>query len=142
MMEMIFADTFYWVALLSPRDDLHRQAMTLTSNLGKTKIITTDEVMTEVLNFLAGHGEVLRKRAVITIFQLINADSAKVKVLPQSRETFLSGLELYERRLDKGYNLTDCISMEVMKRIGIERVLTRDHHFTQEGFVILFPGDR
>ena len=142
MIETIFADTFYWVALLSPRDDLHRQAITLTSRLGKTKIITTDEVMVEVLNFLAGHGDRLREQATTTIRQLMRADSNKVVVLPQSRETLLAGLSLYEQRLDKGYSLTDCISMTAMKQAGISRILTRDHHFTQEGFVILFPSDR
>jgi predicted nucleic acid-binding protein len=45
MTEMIFADTFYWVALLSPRDAFHNQAFAITAKLGKTKIITTDEVL-------------------------------------------------------------------------------------------------
>jgi hypothetical protein len=29
--------------------------------------------------------------------------------------------------------------MQVMRRLGIADVLTHDHHFTQEGFNILFP---
>ncbi len=32
--------------------------------------------------------------------------------------------------------------MVIMKQMGIEQILTRDHHFIQEGFTILFPGDR
>lgn len=35
-----------------------------------------------------------------------------VTVIPQSRESFLSGLELYRDRSDKGYSLTNCISMK------------------------------
>jgi len=46
-------------------------------------------------------------------------------------------LELYARRLDKEYSLTDCISMNVMRDEGITDILTNDHHFTQEGFTIL-----
>ena len=30
--------------------------------------------------------------------------------------------------------------MEVMRQEGLTDVLTNDHHFTQEGFHILFPG--
>lgn len=43
-------------------------------------------------------------------------------------------MELYGARLDKGYSLTDCISMYVMREHGLTEVLTHDQHFTQEGF--------
>ena len=142
MTEIIFADTFYWVALLSPRDTFHNQAIAITAKLGKTKIITTDEVLSEVLNFLSDGGAKLRERAVNTVQQLLNAGSEKVTVLSQSHTTFLDGLDLYGQRLDKGYSLTDCISMVTMKQMGISHILTHDHHFTQEGFTILFSSDR
>jgi len=43
-----------------------------------------------------------------------------------------------ESRPDKEYSLTDCLSMLTMRREGMTEVLTNDHHFTQEGFQILF----
>ncbi len=46
-------------------------------------------------------------------------------------------MSLYESRLDKGYSLTDCISMTVMRERNISDVLTHDNHFRQEGFKIL-----
>jgi uncharacterized protein len=46
---------------------------------------------------------------------------------------------LYEARPDKGYSLTDCRSMVALRALGISEALTNDHHFTQEGFAILFP---
>lgn len=61
-----------------------------------------------------------------------------VQIVPQSHDTFLAGLELYKQRADKEYSLTDCISMQTMKRLGITEVLTHDKHFNQEGFTILF----
>ena len=64
-------------------------------------------------------------------------DGADVEVIAQGRETFLSGLKLYEARADKGYSLTDCVAMATMRARGIAEVLTHDHHFTQEGFSIL-----
>lgn len=57
-----------------------------------------------------------------------------VVVFPQSRGSFLDGLQLYEARLDKGYSLVDCISMATLRREGITDVLTTDCHFVQEGF--------
>ena len=50
----------------------------------------------------------------------------------------MAGLELYEARLDKGYSLADCVSMNVMKAEGLTEILTNDEHFTQEGFRALF----
>jgi predicted nucleic acid-binding protein len=60
-----------------------------------------------------------------------------VRVIEQSRRSFLLGLDLYEARPDKQYSLTDCISMATMRQEGITEVLTHDAHFTQEGFHIL-----
>lgn len=57
-----------------------------------------------------------------------------MKVVPQSRQSFLAGLKLYRDRPDKGYSLTDRISMETMRREGLTDVLTNDRHFEQEGF--------
>ena len=68
----------------------------MTEKLGKTKIITTDEVLGEVLNFLSDGGLKLRERTANTIRQLLNADTEKVTVLSQSHGTFLDGLDLYE----------------------------------------------
>jgi uncharacterized protein len=45
---------------------------------------------------------------------------------------------LYFSYPHKEYSFTDCIAMQVMRQEGPE-VLTNDHHFTQEGFYILFP---
>jgi predicted nucleic acid-binding protein len=50
----------------------------------------------------------------------------------------LSGFDLYASRADKGYSLTDCISMQTMRRQGLTTVLTNDKHFEQEGFHTLF----
>ena len=50
----------------------------------------------------------------------------------------LDALTLYESRPDKEYSLTECVSMQTMRREGLMDVLSNDHHCTQEGFHILF----
>ncbi len=49
-------------------------------------------------------------------------------------------LNLYQQRPDKGYSLTDCLSMVVMRQMKITQVLSHDKHFVQEGFIIIFTG--
>ncbi len=61
-----------------------------------------------------------------------------VRVIPQTRGTFVAGFALYQARPVKGYSLTDCISMQTMRREGLTDVLTNDRHFEQEGFRALF----
>ena len=92
--------------------------------------------MIEVLNFFAEHGEEARLRAASVVEEiLVNPD---VEVVRHTHESFLAGLVLYKARADKGYSLTDCISMTTMLERNILQVLTHDRHFTQEGFEILF----
>ena len=60
-----------------------------------------------------------------------------VEVIPSSRSAFLAALDLDEARLDKGYSLTDCISMNAMRERGLFEVLANDAHFRQQGFSVL-----
>jgi predicted nucleic acid-binding protein len=133
----VFADTFYWVAVMSPRDPSHARVMAWGRNVGPLRLVTTDEVLTEVLNWFSGAGPYWRGKAA-TFVHDVRSD-ATVDVLPQSRADFDAALALYEARPDKGYSLTDCRSMIALRALGISEVLTNDHHFTQEGFTILFP---
>ena len=135
-MKKIFADTFYWIALLNPKDDWYDSVIKVSQSIANSQIITTEEVLTEVLTFYSNSGSLQRKRTVHFIKQIMN--NPAVQVIPQDHESFVAGLNLYEKRLDKGYSLTDCISMNTMNQLEILEVLTHDQHFTQEGFIILF----
>jgi predicted nucleic acid-binding protein len=134
----LFGDTFFWVALANQRDPYHAQVQALDRQLSNVRIVTTQEVLTEFLTFFAGFGPAMRRRAAQTVRALMS--STRVQVLEQSRASFAAGLALYEARPDKGYSLTDCISMHTMRDLGITDVLTNDHHFVQEGFVVLLAG--
>ena len=133
----IFADTFYWIALLDPRDASHGAVLALAGTLGTVRLVTTDEVLAEVLTFFSRGGPLWRSKAATMV--RTTRSNPDVDVLPQTRADFDAALGLYEARPDKGYSLTDCRSMLAMKTLGLTEVLTNDHHFTQEGFTILFP---
>jgi predicted nucleic acid-binding protein len=133
----LFADTFYWVALLNPRDPFHARVASFSHTLAAARLVTTDEVLTEVLNWFSRSGPIWRGKAATLVHSL--RISPNVDVLPQTRTDFDAALALYEGRPDKGYGLTDCRSMVALRALGVSEVLTNDHHFTQEGFTILFP---
>ncbi len=134
-MRRIFADTLYWVALIHRKDQWHHAAVKVSRTLAGCHLVTTDEVLIEVLVAFCQAGPVLRLRAAALVRRLHQQPT--ITVHPQSRATFLAGLALYEARPDKSYSLTDCVSMHTMCQEGITEVLTHDNHFTQEGFIIL-----
>ena len=135
-MTEVRADTFFWIAVTNPRDSAHKAALALLDQQPRPVLVTTDEVLTEYLAYFAGAGANLRGNAGRAVRGLL--EKPQVRVIPQSRESFLAGLELYLARPDKGYSLTDCISMETMRREGLEEALTNDRHFEQEGFRAVF----
>lgn len=137
MASHVFADTFYWLALTHPRDHWHAAARQWAAANRSTRVVTTDEILSELLNALAGAGPAGRAHAVATVHDIRR--DPHLDVLPQTRAEFDAALALYEARLDKGYSFIDCRSMNVMRSRGVFEVLTNDHHFTQEGFTILFP---
>lgn len=131
-MRRVFADAVYWVALAHRKDQWHAKAVQISQQLGAVALVTTDEVLTEFLNHFSAYGDQARLQTTHTVRGFLNDPG--VIVVPQSRQTFLSGLTLYEARRDKAYSLTDCISMVTMRQEGIADVLTHDDHFVQEGF--------
>ena len=134
-MKRVFADTFYWIALINKSDSWYQRVKSYSVNLENIEIITTEEVLTETINFFASFPAPMRAvyQLVVQIIQDHN-----IQVIPQTHESFIAGLELFQQRFDKGYSLTDCISMITMKNLNIIDILTHDKHFTQEGFLILF----
>jgi uncharacterized protein len=122
-MNIVFVDTFYLIALANPRDEWHEKAKAVGDSLGMLLQLTTESVLTEFLNFFCNSGPYMRQAAVEMVEAV--SQTTTTKVISQSHELFLSGLELYRSRSDKGYSLTDCISMVIMRQYDITDVFTR-----------------
>lgn len=131
----VFVDTNHFIALLYSRDQWHERAVKAEADVADHPLVTTEEVLVELLNFFCEQGAFARKN-VAKFVQAVLID-VRIEVLSRSDTAFLGALELYESRPDKGYSLTDCISMNVCREFGIDAVLTNDDHFRQEGFTML-----
>ena len=128
----VFADTFYYFALLSPSDVTHQKAATITPMLSG-RIFTTAWIVAELT---AAFSAPPRRARCLALIDHLYTDP-QITVMPSSPELFDAGLTLCRSRPDKGWSLTDCISFIVMEREGITEALTGDHHFEQAGFVAL-----
>lgn len=137
MAGVYFADTFYWIALTHRKDAAHQRVAGWLLANPNARLVTTEEVLSEVLTWFSATGTVGRQTAVTAIRTFLTDPT--IQVLPQTSTGFHAALALYESRPDKDYSLTDCRSMVALRGLGLTEVLTNDHHFTQEGFTILFP---
>jgi len=86
----VFADTHYWIATINPHDQWNRRAIEVSQTLPTARLITTDDVLVEVLNFFAGQGEFMRSNAARAVRTIL--ESAEVQVTTVDRSAFLQGL--------------------------------------------------
>jgi uncharacterized protein len=131
-MTRVFADTFYYLALLNADDEAHQRAAAFTAAFAGI-MVTTDWVLTELADGLA---PLRSRRSAVRFIESLRNESA-VRIVSASRKLLDRGWELYADRLDKEWSLTDCISFVVMRERRIQDALTADHHFEQAGFTAL-----
>jgi predicted nucleic acid-binding protein len=128
----VFADTFYFLALLNASDKAHQRALAYTGAF-QGEMVTTAWVLTELGDALSAPGN--RQEFIATLQDL--AANPQVRIVPAEAALFDAGVKLYAARLDKEWSLTDYISFVVMTQEGITEALTGDRHFEQAGFIAL-----
>lgn len=128
----IFLDTAYINGLVNSRDQWHSKALEWQTRLAHEKplLLTTQLILVEIGNGLSAIR--FRQKAGHIIRFLSN--SSHVEIVNLNSQSFESALELYEKRDDKGWGLTDCFSFVTMTSKGVNDALTTDDHFTQAGF--------
>lgn len=128
-MIVTFADTAFYVALLSSRDALHSRAVEFLAGYSG-RIVTSQFVLLEVANFNARPMD--RQRFVDLVGQIRN--DPQTELIPASSDLFARGVDLFAKRPDKSWSLTDCTSFIVMNDRKLTDALTADEHFEQAGF--------
>ena len=129
-MSRLFVDSFYYIALLNPRDTFHRIARSTASTVVDDQFFTTDLVLVEIANALSAP----RLRDFAAAFLRTIEQSSDTTIVRLNVDFFERSLALYEQRPDKEWSLTDCLSFVAMTENGITEALTGDHHFVQAGF--------
>jgi predicted nucleic acid-binding protein len=131
-MNRVFADTWFFLAILNPSDPNHARALSASREVRRHRV-TTDWVLVEVGDALTRMGN---RDVFIRFYDWIRQHSG-VTVVPATRQLLEDGIHLYRYRRDKDWPLTDCISFVVMEDEGVSDALTGDQHFEQAGFKAL-----
>ena len=128
-MKPVFADTFYFLALLNERDAAHPRAVTASRAAGLV-LVTTEFVLLEIADALCKPDQ---REEVLALWSVVQNDPA-FRLIAATSELIERARRLYRECPDKEWPLTDCISFVVMQEERLSEALTGDHHFVQAGF--------
>ena len=131
----VFLDTAYAISLSSSQDDFHKVALQIARVLEteQIKIVTTQAILLEIGNALSKRRF---RHAAVSLLQALDADPS-VEIIPFSQQLYDQAFALFRSRLDKDWELIDCVSFVVMKEQGLNQALTTDEHYRQAGFQTL-----
>jgi predicted nucleic acid-binding protein len=131
-MTEVFLDTAYAIALATPKDPHHSQAVKLAIDLERqqTRLVTTRAVALEIGNALS---KLRHRPRGVELLEFLEKDP-RVDIVPLSEELYQRGIELFRQRHDKEWSLVDCVSFVVMRDRQLRDSLTTDEHFDQAGF--------
>lgn len=131
-MRAVFADTAFFDALLDRREAMHARAI-IESRVPQRRFVTTETVLMELGDAVSLPGQRGEFTAIVDMVR----KSALWDLVPASPALFQSGLEIFRRHSDKTWQMTDCISISIMRRHHLRDALTGDAHFEQAGFKAL-----
>jgi predicted nucleic acid-binding protein len=131
---VIFVDTGAFYALADRSDPAHKRAVRWYRNQRGT-LLTSEFVFAETMSLLTKR---LGKSIAVDFGEGIRR-STRVRVEAMTPEMLESAWHLFAGRLDKEWDLIDCLSFTFMEARGISEAFGFDRHFLQRG-LRLVPG--
>jgi predicted nucleic acid-binding protein len=130
--DRFFLDTGFVIARFNCRDQYHSVAKSLAPTIAAGREIwTTDAILFEVAAALSAP----HQRAIaISIWDQFHGGDPRYRVCETAGAPLAKAVEMFRRRSDKSWSLTDCLSFVVMEEQQLKLALSADHHFQQAGF--------
>ncbi len=134
-MSRVFLDTVGLIAVVDVDDQWHPVAEKVWRELmvSRAPILTTSLVLIEMAD---GLSRIMHRRAATELRDRL-AGSARVEIVQTTPEHEVRAWDLFSRRTDKAWGMTDCVSFIVAQDRQIQDVFSADHHFEQAGFKLL-----
>ncbi|MBI4586868.1 MAG: type II toxin-antitoxin system VapC family toxin [Planctomycetes bacterium] len=132
MGHFILVDTSAWVAFFVEKDQHHDSAKSFAQNilLSRREFMTTDYIFDEVvtrIRYQASHAD-----AVFVGDKILSSPSNQViEIGSRLREQAWS---LFKKYKDKKLSFTDCTSLALMKKYGLDEIFSFDDDFEKLGY--------
>lgn len=78
-MRTVFVDTAYWVAQASVKDQWHQKALEIEKQLTSVKLVTSELVLVEFLNYFSNFGTVMRQKVAVAVQSILEDPSRRPK---------------------------------------------------------------
>lgn len=128
-------DTSGLLCFFDDRDFRHSEASAFIKTADFR--LTTNYVLAEFIALCQTRG-LNRKSTLEFVEGLI--ENPLVEIVWVNENLHHLGFTLLQNRIDKNYSLCDAVSFVVMRERGIDKALTTDKHFEQEGFIKLLKS--
>lgn len=125
----VFVDTCIFVAVRSKKDRNHQRAKELMRGALRAQfgiIHTSDYVVDEAVTTALAR---TRNHQVAVNTGRYILSSPRIETLPISNEDFNLAWNKFQTIQDKFLSFTDCTSLALMERHGIERIMSFDSNF-------------
>lgn len=133
-MRSVFLDTVGLIAIWDENDQWHDEAQVAFDRLLSSRVlpVTTTSVLLECGNAAA-------RRSYRSDLIELRRDLQELNTViePTSQDELLAWQQ-YASGHPGSPGIVDCISFEVMRRLGIQHAFTNDQHFRADGFETLF----
>ena len=130
---MIFVDSSFWVGLVFPRDNRHRESLVLQQAYASERLVTSNHVRGEtwtVLRRRVGHHVATRALDLLE-------SAPRLTIERVSRDLEAEALRWLRRHDERAYSFVDATSFALMRRLRIREALAFDGDFAAAGFVEL-----
>lgn len=139
MLRRVLLDTSYIIALDHTGDAHHLRATQWAAKLAASPIsaVLHTGILLEIADGFAKRHD---RQSGVQYLEILTEEE-KYELFKVEGSILERAVELYKRRPDKDWSLTDCISFILMGDLGIREALTADVHFQQAGFDCLLLRD-
>ena len=131
----VFVDTSGFKAVIDENDEFHQEAVKIWQKLKQEKaiLITSNYILDEAFTLLRARCGI---ETALKFRQILAKSSRAVKVV---RVTLADEAGAWKWFVKNWSNLsfTDGVSLALMKRLGIKKVVSFDRHFLQAGMEII-----
>jgi len=132
----VFVDTSAFLAVINESDAEHRTAAAVWAELlpSGEELVTSSYVAVETFALLQRR----MGMAAVQVFWEELCPALAIQWVDES--THRAGASALLAAGRRKPSLVDCVSFEVMRRMGMERVFCFDPHFREAGFSPISPG--
>lgn len=124
---MIFLDSSFLISVEVETDQNHKAALKIRDDIIRGKYgraFSSDYVFDETVTVTLGKTENLQKAVIVGLGSRASAEIVKVDEI-----VFEQAWELFKEQNKTKFSFTDCTTLAILKKTGIQNVATFDEEF-------------